>query len=298
MNIKNIIPGKVKLICNALSDSVIQDLYNYVYWNNDFEFDEQYTCSGKKILDKSVFNPIWNSINHLLPEEFASISLDKIETNNLEIRFCSSKKIYFKPSSDRGTRILIYLNSLSSGGIRIYKNESNYLDLTPTSGNLLLIHSSIKTLELEVLGNTSKYFIQLMFKDKVHIEDKLSIIKVSEIGTRNNFSHVPNTNRFKYKPAQIMFNNDVKFLVSGSEDSFSNYRWKEVIIRPRIFNIEKCNIDINIDAVRGRPPTNYEDYCPNCYEILPILNEYKNCSGCCSPVTSINYKLRNSILNN
>jgi len=293
VDINTIIPGKVNLITNVFSKDTIENLYNYVYWNNgDMEFDENYTCSGKKALDKTIFNSLWLTLN-----KYPIISSsDYDEKTPVEIRYCAPHSKNFRLSFGTN-RVLIFLNNVSTGGdIRIYKDKLNYIDITPVQGNILSIDNSTRIRELEILSNISKYFIQISFS-KNENETKLEIIKVSEIGTKNTFSHVPNSNRLKYKQAQLMINGEVKLLNSDSTDSFSNYRWREVISRTRIFNIERCIVDSNIDTIRGRPPTNFEDYCPNCYEILPILNEYKNCSGCCSPVTSINHKLRNSILN-
>ena len=51
-----------------------------------------------------------------------------------------------------------------------------------------------------------------------------------------------------------------------------------------MLNIAKYEIPSYIDKKRGRPPTDYEDFCPNCFEIIalnPVIST--NCSGCLSP---------------
>jgi Rps23 Pro-64 3,4-dihydroxylase Tpa1-like proline 4-hydroxylase len=103
------------------------------------------------------------------------------------------------------------------------------------------------------------------------------------------FKH-PAPNDLKYKTATM--DNGKVTLTPNREDQNSIDRWNDVSLRPHVFKIRKAEFPGFIDTTMGRPPTWKEDYCPNCYEILPLQNNYTNCSGCNCPVVSIDAERR------
>ena len=76
-------------------------------------------------------------------------------------------------------------------------------------------------------------------------------------------------------------------LTASSSNQASRDRWTEVLMRPHVFHIKRVEFPGFVDTRMGRPPRWNEDFCTNCYEILPLENTYLNCPGCCHTVESI-----------
>ncbi len=109
----------------------------------------------------------------------------------------------------------------------------------------------------------------------------------------------PSSNGLKYKTKQMIVptTNEVIILNTDPNNKESKNRWIDVIMRHHVFKIKKNEYMSFVDTTQGRPPTWGEDFCPNCYEILPLINTYINCSGCMYPVVSIDNARRNENLN-
>jgi hypothetical protein len=88
-----------------------------------------------------------------------------------------------------------------------------------------------------------------------------------------------------------------EWLTDDLDNEESKQRWNEVSRMEHVFKIE-TRFPGFVDTSMGRPPTDSEDYCVNCYEILPLDTDYKNCSGCLSKIISTNENLRQKLLAN
>ena len=119
-------------------------------------------------------------------------------------------------------------------------------------------------------------------------------IKVSEVSKIPDCIY-PNSNGLKYKNAEIMIDNYVYQISPDPKSSLFDSRWNKVMGREHVFSIEICSINPSIDKTKGRPPTDYEDFCPNCYEILPVIKDYKKCPGCLSDVVKTDKTLKSNV---
>ena len=96
-------------------------------------------------------------------------------------------------------------------------------------------------------------------------------------------------NGLKYTTVTFKCHDGKYISLTPNDDRASKDRWNDVLSRPHVFQISK---EPNINGTMGRPPHWNEDYCPNCYEILQIVRDYKHCSGCLQPMISIDRKRR------
>lgn len=133
--------------------------------------------------------------------------------------------------------------------------------------------------------------------NNLNLEDKdKPIYQLSKLSEKP-FFNFPRSNGLKFQPICTELDGTVCCLSPDPGDEVSSCRWKIVVYRPRIFKIAKMASSFTyINRLKGRPPTNYEEYCPNCYEILPIVYNYKNCPGCCQKILAINEDLRRKVL--
>lgn len=97
----------------------------------------------------------------------------------------------------------------------------------------------------------------------------------------------PKPNNLKYTETKMFLHDGTRVILTPNNKASKN-RWKEIAYRPHVFYIKMTNYQ----GIVGRPPTWNEDFCPNCYEILPIELDYQNCSGCCQTVEHINTNRR------
>jgi len=102
----------------------------------------------------------------------------------------------------------------------------------------------------------------------------------------------PNSNGLKYKQTKMLLHDGMEVTLSSDLDKVSRNRWLDVSMRPHVFIVRRSDFPGFVDNTIGRPPTWEEDFCPNCYEILPLRNTYTNCSGCCYPVVEIDESRR------
>ena len=101
---------------------------------------------------------------------------------------------------------------------------------------------------------------------------------------------IPTPNCKKYEKVEYVdLYGEVVELSARMGNKDSEDRWCEVEVLPKVLTVEKYKPPPYIEQKRGRPPTQTEDYCPNCFEILPlsIPLHYTNCSGCLSRITHI-----------
>ena len=99
----------------------------------------------------------------------------------------------------------------------------------------------------------------------------------------NNFKtfEIPTPNGLKFTNAEIVDPFGRTILLTPCQDFNSLERWNEVINAPKNLKFYPQEI---LNPQKGRPPTYQEDYCPNCYEIIPLNEPITNCSGCLSPI--------------
>lgn len=313
-SIQDIIPGQVRKLFNVVPTKICNQVLDYINWNKgQLTFCHLYSCEGYTNLELSIFDLLWTYIKKVIPQTYNGSKIDKLDEESIKLNICEPSKTYkifnMVTQDNKDTNNILYayfyLNHDFEGGFTRILNDSNgkYYDIIADKGSLVFINKAIYRKET-IITDGPKYFItfQVKYENNINIisnntgNNNKQIIKVSEIGAKDRFSHVPSGNGLKYKQAQILYNDSVMMLVANKDDNFSQYRWNEVKFRPRIYEIEKVNVDSYIDTFQGRPPTDYEDYCPNCYEILPIVTDYQNCSGCCSPVIKTNQELRKKIL--
>ena len=97
-------------------------------------------------------------------------------------------------------------------------------------------------------------------------------------------------NKIKYKvpDSNLLKFTNIKFgdiiLSPDLKNTNTIKRWEEVVKAPKKLKILSFKVASHINSQMGRPPREDEDYCPNCFEILPLNVTYYNCSGCLSPI--------------
>ncbi len=106
----------------------------------------------------------------------------------------------------------------------------------------------------------------------------------------------PISNGLKYEEAIMKTHEGIEISLTHKNNIFSKNRWTDVLLRPHVFEIQQTDFHGFMDTDMGRPPTLLEDFCPNCYEILPLEEDISNCSGCLCPVMSVDQNLRSERL--
>ncbi len=300
-----IIKNKVRIVEKVVPGNVCEETVRSVEKENNFRqcnlnnnMQTKYRDSLEvKIKNKKLINKFWSYIKDYVPPVCDNQKLIGPDYNRVYLlKYFEGqffKKHYDGNSSDKENNkskitVMIYLNDMDiswGGATRFYSepkrdisfvnsNKTTY-DITPQIGNMVLFIHKILHEGMEIIeGN--KYCLRfniLYDKNKNKIKDKIN---------HNTFT-TPSSNNLKYTPNQMIINSEVILLNDDPNNKKAKERWIDVKMRDHFFNIEKrlCGF---IDNAEGRPPAYDEDFCPNCYEILPIKNTYKNCSGCLSPI--------------
>jgi len=247
--------------------------------------------SEVKIEDKKITDSFWDYIQKYTPKTYDGYKLVGPDFKRVYLlRYFKGqffKKHYDGFSEDgNGNRskltAMVYLNTMNvdtGGATRFYAepcknviltNLNSTMDILPEIGKLVIFDHRILHEGMPILDGY-KYCI------------RFNILYTNSLEYEN-----PKPNGLKYKEAKMILYDKTEVLLTASQNNKkSKDRWFEVSMRPHVFQIEKCFPGF-VDTTMGRPPTWEEDYCPNCYEILPIRNNYINCSGCCTPITCVN----------
>ena len=328
----DLIKGKVRFYSKFLHPNKCQDIVSLIKWNYMHEIIHTF----KKISDGYFKLPqdlverhIYEYIKDIIPPLVDNIEFSGIDYKNCLV-YVYNKSNNNKDNKDNNNReyINILPSDLISNNLNNLNNSSNntklfaviYLnddlytsenttfinnnEVNTSTGDILLMYDDENITRRETYNNgngNNKYCIvlQLLYKDTNNNQNntkKQLIVYNSVADYIKNNPIVPCSNRLKYNKAYHEHNNTVYTLTSDPNDEYSMFRWEEVMKRPRVFEITKKSVDPCLNTNRARPPTNLEDFCPNCYEILPITEDYKKCPGCLSKITDINLSIKNKIL--
>lgn len=296
---QNVVP---KLACEDIikwSDS--QEFTSCKY---DGKVDVKYR-SGKeiKIQNVDMMKSLWNYVNKLVPDICDDSELIGPDYKRFYLlKYTPGQKFkkhydgYSKDSKGNKSLItvMIYLNdsdstpALKGGETRFYAepgvaliDNRQYFDVVPRTGNMLMFVHKLLHEALPVIKGV-KYCIRFNVLYAGHKKVKTSRYKSIPVYIR------PEPNGLKNSVRIV----DGYSLTGNPNDRLSVVRWEEVMDKPHIFNIMAYNSAMFVDRRRGRPPARDEDYCANCYEILPLENNYQNCSNCLFPVLHINEEER------
>lgn len=249
-----------------------------------------------------MINYIWNFILPHIPkicnnERIVGYDLDK---TTLIKTYCKSspisKKIYEKEKVDKNgnvslVTVLIFCNHVD-GKIRFYDDKKNGISFKDPNHNFY--ESNIET------GNTFIFTNKVIYEESLCSENKY-VLKIpifytsrKKFNKKNNIKYkktyeIPTPNGEKFKKVECLINSNVVTLTPDLNNKINIKRWKDVESKNKMLNIPKYKLPDYIDVKKRRPPTDKEDYCPNCFEILSInpIN-YTNCSGCLTPIKGIN----------
>jgi len=217
----------------------------------------------EKNLDIMKF--IWNHIHTYIPKKcnnhiLKGYSLDRtiiIKNFNKDIKF--EKEKTDKNGNISLLNVFIFCEKgqmrFHGNGLKFVNPDASYYDVNTIHGNLAIFTNKVS------YQSTEQYILKI----PIFYRKKLEI---------------PTPNGEKYKKIQFLNNGNLVVLSPNLKDENVIKRWKEVEKK----NFHKHNLPDYIDQKRGRPPTNEEDYCPNCFEILPLKFSYSNCSGCLSDI--------------
>lgn len=292
MNPHVLVENKAVYVNNAVPDDLCNQTINhiekeYVFQkckiNNKHDADFR-TSSEVKISDPRLTNKFWKHICNYVPTIFDNSQLIGPDHKRVYLlKYVKGqffKKHYDGFSEDsNGNRskltVLIYLNTLKDGGETRFYAEPNRnvhlpgfqetIDVKPEIGKLLIFEHRLLH-EGMPLTDGFKYCIRF----------NILYSKYQSL---------------KYTTAKMNFDGKEILLTPDRNNKDAKARWNDVCMRPHVFYI-KPRFPGFVDTSMGRPPTREEDYCPNCYEILSLRNNYKECPSCKSPVEAIIEELR------
>lgn len=245
------------------------------------------------IKNDNMLDKVWSYVKNYTPQTYNGFKLIGPDYNRLYLlKYGSSdffKKHYDGYSNDKYRNksqltFLLYLNeNVEGGATRFFAHDDlkfsppiddkDIYDINPKTGSIVIFDHNILHCGMPVIKGY-KYCLRFNILYEHYLK----------------FKH-PESNGEKYKSVVFMKRKDHKVhLIPSENDKNSAIRWIDVRLKPKVFEIEKES-QMFVDCYKGRPPTYLEDYCPNCFEILPIKVNYKNCSGCCSKI-KINQTIR------
>jgi len=265
-----------------------------------------------RVRDKGRIKSLWDHVKKLVPEMCNGSTLIGPDYKKVYLLKYSLgqkfKKHYDGHSIDsKGNKslitIIIYLNggdtkSLRGGNTRFYSEpgtsfeepfeNAKYFDVVPKTGSMLmfthkLLHEGLPVdkgtkycIRFNVLYNTTKKLKtdndQMYTKMKRFTSSSPNGLKACDV------NYVKDGNTFVLTPDR--------------RNKHSRQRWSDVFKEPRIFKVVRYRGPMFVDKRQERPPSNNEDFCPNCYEILPLVNTYKNCPNCLFDIVDINHRER------
>jgi len=266
-----------KEICEKTVKKINEEKsFKVCHFNNEINLDYR-DSSEVKIEDVELTKEFWKYIEKYIPDSYDGFKLVGPDFRRVYLlRYFTGqffKKHYDGFSEDeKGNKsritAMIYLNDMddkSGGATRFYPSGFENIDVVPKMGRFVAFDHRILHEGMPIVQGY-KYCIRfnILYENSLFFEN-------------------PAPNGLKYSSVRTVINKNGIELTPNKNDKKSKDRWFEVAMRPHEFQIEPCFPGF-VDTTMGRPPTLDEDYCPNCYEILPLKNNYKNCSGCCSLV--------------
>ena len=288
-----IIPNHAKLIQPCIQEKILEKIVK--------EWDYYQTEKNHIMV-----NEIWNTLYPHIPqfcdnEKLVGFDLDK--TTLIKIINNKTHKIS-KKVTEKGKKsgnnfslitLLICCNS-SDGLIRFYDDKPN--DISFENPEHTYYQSKMDMGNIFMFTNKISYEENICKRDKYILKMPIfyTLTNKKKFNKRNNIQYkktyeIPSPNGEKYKKVDCVINLKTVTLTANTKNKINRERWAQVIDRPKILIINKYHLPNFIDNRKGRPPTNKEDYCPNCYEILPLNPiDYTNCSNCLSPIVEINEK--------
>lgn len=289
-NTKVLIPDKALLIDNVLSKNLTFEAKATIKMSvTAMKFDPTCSASGVDTVERFLFKKLWGKIKSYIPPKVDGDEL-------IGVDYSSPRFNIYKPNKDfkckrKNLDKLLVTIYLDNQNIRIVDDRGNYLDVNIEEGSILILHQDITYKKLSHIDDYDYYTISFSIK----YANSNKHIKVSEVSKIPDCIY-PNSNGLKYKNAEIMIDNYVYQISPDPKSSLFDSRWNKVMGREHVFSIEICSINPSIDKTKGRPPTDYEDFCPNCYEILPVIKDYKKCPGCLSDVVKTDKTLKSNVL--
>lgn len=236
---------------------------------------------------------IWNILYPLIPTEYEGKKLIGYDINKVYLHNSKNKSgrifknDFFeitkykkeKENEERNTKslltICIFCQSYNSS-IRFYDDKKSNIFFSNVKADFFAV--SHKQGDLVLYTNKISYeeiSEQTCLKIPVYYSNK-NYGKLYEMPTPNGeiFNNVFYTDNYG--------NNVMLSPNLSNPDSIE--RWNDVEGKAKVLKIQKYQIPLHINRKKGRPPIENEDYCPNCYEIIPLNTIYENCSGCLSPI--------------
>jgi len=163
-------------------------------------------------------------------------------------------------------------------GISFLQPNAEFYKLNVCSGNVAIFTNEVA---YEIPETTHFLKIPIFYKQKLNE----NTYKLKKVRFKKTFE-IPTPNGEKFNKVQFLDKGRIVILTPNIYEEENMKRWNEVEKREKKLRIPKKKLPEYINTKKGRPPTEDEDYCPNCYEILSTKNpiEYNNCSGCLSPI--------------
>lgn len=270
----NFIPGHAIFIEKAIEPNLLKILvekWNYYEIEKNSDMIEYIwkilfphipkECEGKKLIGYDI----------------GSISLNKkIPSKNNKI-----EKTFERQKRGKGSKSLLTIsilcNTVPRDFLRFYDDKnSNIKFIAPNADFFTVQHVAGNAV---LYTNKVSYFQECTspcFCLKIPVYYSNGISKTFEIPT-------PNGEKFNKVEFVDVYGNLVT-LTPDQNNPHSKERWEDIERRSKILKIQKYILPAYINIKKGRPPTKNEDYCPNCYEIISLSENYTNCSGCLSPI--------------
>lgn len=294
-SVNTIVPNRAVYVNNVIPADLCEETIQKIETTHKFQscklndnYDQVMRNSSEvKISDTNLTNKFWTYIAEYIPIMYDNTKLIGPDYNRVYL-LKYEKGQFFKRHYDgysedsNGNRsrltVMVYLNSVKNGGSTRFYRESDVCDVIPDVGKLLIFEHRLLHEGMQVLEGF-KYCI------------RFNILYQNAFEMISNATALPTTNGLKYTNVKMSFQNQEIILTPNRNDKMSKARWDDVCLRPHVFQI-KHEFPGFVDTTMGRPPTWEEDFCPNCYEILPIKNDYQKCSGCSSVIEHINKEQR------
>jgi hypothetical protein len=282
-NKMNFIPGHAIFIEKAIDPNLLKILVEK--WNY-YEIEK----------NANMIEYIWKILFPLIPKEcegkklvgydISSISLNKkIVTKKDE----TPEKTFERQKRGKGSKSLLTISIICNTNedfFRFYDNKnSNIKFIVPNAdfftvqhvaGNVILYTNKVSFSSIQTTPSTPSTSSNPSYCLKIPVYYSNGIPKTFEIPT-------PNGEKFNKVEFVDVYGNLVT-LTPDLNNPHSKERWDDIERRSKILKIQKYLLPSYINTKKGRPPTKNEDYCPNCYEIISLTENYTNCSGCLSPI--------------
>lgn len=298
---------------NFIPQKVLDDISLIFKWSYESNrsghiFDHHYTCSYFINLEikwiKRLFGEVLETLipTNIADGEFIRIDYDKFICcyYKQDINYNIAKSIYLNPEENNIIATIIFT---IKGNIETQLGSTNHDHvkiINQNPGDVLLLGPNIIRQDKCLSNDCVKLVFPIIYKTKNQIPAINPVAKGKQLIVSNinkvQEQLVPESNGLKYSTTLMEIDGQTIKLVPSVWDKNMERRWNHVRYRQRIFDIAKQSVDPIIDTHIGRPPTDYEDWCPNCYEILPIFKEYNKCPGCLSKIKNVNTKLRDKLM--